>query len=38
MPSDKTAEGECVQFCPNGTFALLTNNTCVPQCPDGLYG
>jgi hypothetical protein len=42
MPSGQTVEGECVQFCPTvgivHFFALLTNNTCVTKCPDGLYG
>jgi hypothetical protein len=37
MPTGQTVNGQCVKFCPNNTYALLTNNTCVPKCPDGLY-
>ena len=34
----KSAEGSCLEKCPPGRFALLTNNSCVTKCPDGLYG
>lgn len=38
LPNGFTTQGTCVDFCPTGFFALLTNNTCVTKCPDGLYG
>lgn len=43
MPTNQNIEGECVKFCPTETgpipfFALLTNNSCVKKCPNGLYG
>lgn len=38
MPNADGKNGTCEKFCPEGTFALLTNNSCVSKCPDGLFG
>jgi hypothetical protein len=42
MPIGQTVNGQCVKFCPTvggiTFFALLTNNSCVTKCPNGLYG
>ena len=38
MPIGSTVNGTCVKFCPNGTFALLTNKSCVSVCPNNTYG
>jgi len=38
LQSGTTINGNCVKFCPNGTFAYLKNNSCVSKCPNGSYG
>ncbi len=38
MPANRIINGTCVDYCPTGFFALLTNHTCVTRCPTGLYG
>lgn len=38
MPANRVINGTCVDYCPPGFFALLTNHSCVTRCPNGYYG